>query len=82
MQKTYSLGGDYYGYTHYGYIKKLNDKEVIMKNLIEGTGRLAPIDRSMPGSGSSIGGSRPGDYTPFGFGGEEYKRMSPIPSNP
>jgi RHS repeat-associated protein len=83
VKDFYSLGNGYKGYTHYGYVKKLTDTEVLKSTLINGASLLPPI-MVLDGtsSGESISnGNAPGDYAPSAFGGG-YSTMSPVPLYP
>lgn len=81
FKEDYRLGGDYYGYTHYGYIKKLDDVEVIKLTLMNGAPSLSPKFKGAPGGGTSVGGTYIQSYTPSNFGGR-YSSFSPTPKKP
>ncbi len=81
MKKHYKLGGDSYGYTHYGYVQKLNDPEEIKKTLMNGAPTLSPIIKGASTSGSSAGGTYISSYVPSNFGGR-YATFSPTDKKP
>ncbi len=84
VKETYKIGGDYYGYTHYGYIKvKLVSDEKIKNTLmnVNGAPSLSPIFKGVPSSGGTMGGSYYKPYIPSNFGGG-YTTLSPTPQYP
>ena len=74
--------GVFYGYTHYGFVKKLNDKELIKKNLMKGAEELEAKDRSSNMSSGNTFGGKYKPYRPMGFKGKKYSEFHPHERKP